>query len=288
MKNAPFYSLLPKLFFCVFLLNLTFSNVQSQPKVNITVEPNVWGVADTVDIEKVLGSAATELFSDVTAVSNISILVKPSKDGVPRTLFTKGPNGEFIVLLATRDRYWSQYSYQFSHELNHVLTMNKADRQTANQWFEEALGETASMFVMRKMAISWKTNAPYPHWNSYSASLSQYIEDLIAKEERKLPPNQTLAQWFTENENSMRIDPYQRQKDALIGNQLLPYFEAYPAGWDAVTYINQTKPTDGQTFQEYLDNWFNYAPEKHHDFIKKIANLFEIKVNKHSTNLRKK
>ncbi len=288
MKNTPFYSLLPKLFFCVFLLNLTFSNVPSQQKVNIIVEANVWGVADTVDIEKVLGSAATELFSDLTAVSNISILVKPSKDGVPRTLFTKSPNGDFIVLLATRDRYWSQYSYQFSHELNHVLTMNKADRQTVNQWFEEALGETASMFAMRKMAISWKTNAPYPHWNSYSASLSQYIEVLIAKEERKLPPNQTLAQWFTENENSMRIDPYQRQKDALIANQLLPYFEVYPAGWDAVTYINQTKPTDRQTFQEYLENWFNDAPEKHRDFIKKIATLFEIKVNKHSTNLRKK
>jgi hypothetical protein len=264
-------SIIKLMLFVTFLFFALTS--QARPTITITVSGGDWGEAKTQDIKKVLESAADELLSDVSSVDEISIIVKNDSTR-PKTLYKKGINGEFIILLDVVDRYWSKYAYQFSHELSHVLTMNKSDSQTPNQWFEEAIGETASSFAMRKMAKKWRDNPPYSNWKDYTSSLSKYVESNIAEDHRKLPSNQTFIEWFEDNEDGLRANPYLRDKDELISNQLLGFFEDYPQGWDAVTYINQTKPTSTQTFGNYLGNWYHDAPQRHKQFIGKVCSLF--------------
>lgn len=273
MKNNPLLILLSKTILLSVINFIIMVTIQARPSVSITISPNDWGEARTQDIQKVLESVADELTSDISSIDKISILVKNDSTG-PKTLYKKGANGEFIILLDVQGRLWSKFSYQFSHELSHVLTMNKVDSQTPNQWFEEALGETSSLFTMRRMAKTWATKPPYPNWKDYSSSLSSYVEDLIKEEHRKLPADQTFINWFEVNEDSLRKDPILRDKDELISNQLLGYFENYPEGWDAVTYLNQTKPSSSQTFEEYLASWYRDAPQKHRPFIKKLSDLF--------------
>ena len=265
-------------FLAVIILVLT-SMTQANPTVTISVSSSGWGEARTEDIKAVLQSVASELTSEVSSIDEISIIVKPSGEGIPRTLYKRGPNGEFIILLSAKDRYWAKYSYQFAHELSHTLSMNQSDRQTPNQWFEEAIGETASLFALRSMGRSWKTNPPYSNWKSYSSSLTVYADNNINEEHRQIPSNQTFVEWFEENENSLRANPYLREKDELIANQLLELFEDDPTGWDAVSFLNQTKPTSNQTFGIYLGNWYRDAPQRNRPFIRKVAKLFGYKFN---------
>lgn len=259
------------LLFAVFL-TLTVS-IHAKPVVKIRVEHGNWGEAAAGDIKKVLESVADELLLNVSSVHQISVAVRHDLRG-PRTLYKRGPNGEFIVWLNVVDRRWAQHAYQFGHELNHVLSLNKKTIQTPNQWFEESIGEAAALFALRRMADRWQIEPPYPNWKSYSGSLRNYAEDRIAEKHRKLPPGHSFVKWFQLNESSLRADPYLRTKDELIANQLLEYFENYPGSWDAVTYLNRTKPSRDQSFGEYLGNWYRDAPARHRPFIKEIGALF--------------
>lgn len=245
--------------------------------VSIRVSKGGWGNAQVQDIEEVLYSVAQEILAFVPSKRRTSIIVRHDEEG-PMTLYKRGDNGEFIVLLDVENTRWAQYAYQFSHELCHVLAMNEKVTESPNQWFEESLGETASLFALRRMATTWKTSPPYPNWKDYAQHLSEYAEKNINEEHRQLPPRVTFVKWFSRNEPDLRSDPYIREKDEVIANQLLPLFEGSPQSWDAVTYLNLTKPKSSQTFEEYLRDWYLRSPSKHRGFIRQIADLFGAEV----------
>jgi hypothetical protein len=245
--------------------------------LTIRVSESGWGQGSTQDIQKVLYSAASEILAYVPSKQGISIIVRRT-EGTPITLYERGPNNEYIVLLNSKDTYWSQYAYQFSHEFCHVIAMNSKVTDDPNQWFEESLGETASMFALKKMAASWETSPPYPNWKDYAGSLRSYVQDLMAESHRRLPSDTTLAQWFDENETSLRANPYLRRKDELVANQLLTLFENDPEGWGAVAYLNMTQPNRKQTFAEYLKAWHNRVPRRYEPFVESVAQLFGVSI----------
>ncbi|MCB1025580.1 MAG: hypothetical protein KDB79_14380 [Acidobacteria bacterium] len=250
------------------------TDIQARPDLAIAVaRSHGWGNASTRDIQKVLESVADELLENVSSVGRLSIIVRFDARG-PRTLYKREKNGEFIVWLNVVDRRWAQFSYQFGHELSHILTINQKNTTTPNQWFEESLGETASLFAMRRMADTWSVTPPYENWRSYSGSLRTYIDEQYAEEHRKLPPGTSFKKWFKANEPGMRADPYLRDKDELAANQLLAYFENYAGSWDAVTYLNRSNANSSQSFKSYLENWYRNAPSRHKPFIREIGNLF--------------
>jgi len=254
-------------------------NVSAQSKpVSIRITGGGWGEGRLQDIERVLYSVASEILAYVPSRRQISIIVRHDEEG-PMTLYEKGANGEFIVLLDVEDRRWAQYSYQFSHELLHVLAMNEKVARTSNQWFEESLGEAASLFALRRMAITWKTYPPYPNWKDYARHLGEYAEQNINESHRQLPSSMTFAEWFEENETALRRNPYIREKNEVIANQLLSLLERSPHSWEAVTYLNLSSSKSSQTFEEYLREWHLRSPSKHRRFIHEIADLFGAKVN---------
>ncbi|HSS22472.1 MAG TPA: hypothetical protein VLL54_20545 [Pyrinomonadaceae bacterium] len=223
----------------------------SQSRLTISVSDEGWGESRIQDIEKVLYSAAGEILAYIPNTPELAIIVRHSEDQ-PLTLYKRGPNGEFIVLLTAQDMRWAQFAYQFSHEFCHVLAMNSKVTDNPNQWFEESLGETASLFALRRMSKTWRSSPPYPNWKDYASSLRSYAQNTINESHRSLPSDMTLSEWFEENEKSLRNDPYLREKDELVANQLLSLFEENPDGWAAVTYLNRSQPSRRQTFEEYL------------------------------------
>ncbi len=226
--------------------------------------------ASTKDVAKVLNSAAHELwiYFPKRKLPPINVNAK----GGPITLFKRGPNGEIQIKLNTGKTYWAQYSFQFAHEMCHVLCDCKP-QENPNHWFEESLCEMASIFVMRKMAVTWKTDPPYPHWKDYSKALDAYATDRIAL--GKVPGGKTFVQWLAENESDMRLNSTDRARNNVVAGVLLPLFEAEPAMWEAVTYLNTEKLNKLYSLKQYLEAWRRNSEEKHHAFIDKIAKLFE-------------
>ncbi len=258
-----------------------------------------WG-GDLADVQKVLDSAAGTLWRYFPDRQLPPILVEPK--GGPIVLHRRGQAGELLVRLDTGDRLWAQHAYQFSHELCHILC-NFSDGPTANLWFEESLCEMASLFALRQMADTWQTAPPYPNWKSYSASLSGYSDERLIG--GKLPPGITLAAWYRDQAERLAAEPTNRERNQIAAVALLPLFEAQPAHWQSIAWLNglpparrdaapaanrrdEAPPDDDNrgpkavpralTFAEYLSQWRARAPRGEQPFIDEIARQFELKI----------
>lgn len=225
------------------------------------------------DVEKILYSTARELWVYFPERELPPILVDPK--GGPIILFRRGPNGEYLVRLATGSTYWSQYTFQFAHEFCHILC-NYTERANRNKWFEESICEMASLFVLRSAAETWKTDPPYPNWRSYGSALRKYADDRIA--DARLPENATLAAWYRSNAEELYENACLRDKNRIVAGELLPLFEDAPEHWEAVTYLNASKPPPSQTFEDYLQSWHENSPEKHRKFIRQIGERFGVVI----------
>ena len=241
----------------------------------IRVARDGWGDAGAEDITKVLESAGGALRARFPGRALPPIEVSRT-DKNPITLFQRGPAGEIRVKLNVEGCHWAQFAFQFGHELGHVLCGN-VEVENPNLWFEETLCEAASLFVLGRMAESWKTAPPYPNWKDYSDALAKYRRERMEK--AKLPEGATLAGWFREKEVSLRKDPRQRDLNLAMASQILPLLEEAPEHWEAVAALNAIHGDASRPFRQYLRDWSQSAAEKHRPFIRKVAERFGVSID---------
>lgn len=254
------------------------SPAPAQPKAGvpkITVTKADWGDAPTENIEAICRSVAGELVPFFPKRKFDPIVVGKSKD-VPIALFGLSAKGERRVNLNVRGTFWSQFAYQFGHEMGHILC-NYREAKNPNLWFEEALCETASVFAIRRMARTWKKRPPYVNWKGYAGALDTYANNYV-RTQAKLDLK-ALPGWLKENEAALRrID---RPKiHSVAAHVLLPRFEKGPEHWEALNWLNQFDPTKELTFAEYLSDWHARVPARHKPFVADIARAFGAEVGK--------
>lgn len=235
--------------------------------LEIRVAADGWGNAGTADITQVLRSAGESLTSQFPDRKFPPIEVSRSST-TPITLFKRGPAGELRVKLNVEGPYWAQFAFQFGHEMGHVVC-GFEEYANPNLWFEETICEAASLFVLGRMAESWKTRPPYPNWKDYAGSLRKYREDRIAK--ARLPDGTTLAAWFKDREPALRKDAGLRELNLTMAAELLPLFEEAPERWAAVSTLNTVRGDASRSFPQYLRDWSSSSSEKHRELIAKIA-----------------
>ena len=114
----------------------------------VTVENGNWGATSLRAIHAVLTSATEVLIEAFGRAPDAPIRVAPWRMD-PQVFDDQRP---YQVRLNARDRYWSQYVYQFSHELCHVMTNFDAHKEHKHRWFEESLCALASLFVLHRLA----------------------------------------------------------------------------------------------------------------------------------------
>ena len=220
--------------------------------MKVDVYPFGWGDVQPVDIEAVLSDVIHHLTNPLRAEAIGTITVFPAPHGSePMTFYRSSPDAAFRVQLTARDRHWSQYAFQFAHECCHVLTPYEKLKNNPNNWFHESICEVASLFTLRRMAETWRTNPPYPNWKDYADSLAGYAHERLCREGAQLPQGATPAAWLLSNEDSLREDPYQRDKNSIVAHVLLPIFERNPQCWNAVLHLPSTAPRMGG----YLIDW---------------------------------
>lgn len=244
-------------------------------KLSIRVMGDDWGDANTGDIRMVLESVAGELWKNFPDRRLHPIIVQRGRLS-PITLYRRGPGGEYLVKLTPKGRYWCQFAYQFAHEFCHILANYSHETPVANKWFEESLCEMASIYVLRRMAVTWKTSPPHPCWKSYASAIREYADDL-RKAEDKLPRGKTLAVWYKENSGVLRKSPCMRARNRIVANSLLGLFEANPEHWVAVGYLNSGRPAS-DSFQDHLSNWYRQTPAGHRKIVASIIKMFDLKV----------
>jgi hypothetical protein len=240
--------------------------------LDIRVTRGDWANAPPDNIKKTCESAAMELWRYFPGRRLHPIRISRSHEG-PIVLFERLPGGEYQVRLDSQGTYWAQFSFQFAHEFCHVLCNYRAGPQP-NKWFEESVCETASLFVLRRMAETWKTSPPYPNWKDFAPHLKDYADKRI--QEVHLPAGTTLAQWYRQHARQLGAGSCQRDLNRVVAAALLPLLESQPQHWEAVAYLNAGKSYPGQSFQEYLEDWEYYVPDKHKPFVRRIMRLFEV------------
>lgn len=250
-------------------LGLAKKREASDLPLTIDVAPGDWGKASAQDIQFVLDAVARELLSliDSPRAGDLAIRVVP-RAGSPKVLYEQGRDGEYVIQLTARDERWYQYAYQFAHELCHVFTnfdhkARSAERVAEhNQWFEESLCETASVFVLQQLAVKWASSAPTKNWLGYDQALAGYARRLLSERHRYLAADQSFQAWFAARQASLQSHPYGREDNELVATTLLPLFEAHPEYWQAIKYLNPNEASAGKPFADYLRDWLAASPDK--------------------------
>lgn len=248
--------------------------------LQIRVAETGWGQARREDVETLLNAVADELLLHVPQALRATIHVS-NTEGPPIALYARGAEGEYRVRLHARDDAWPLYAYEFAHELCHILSNYAENRDGAtprhNQWFEEALCETASLYVLRSLATRWESEAPSAAWGRRASALRAFADRLVAEDHRQLPADTGLAVWVAEHEEKLRRDPYLRDKNEVVANVLLPLFERQPEGWEAIRYLNLDPGDARNRLRDYLKNWYANCPDEHRRFIADVLALLGVR-----------
>ena len=161
----------------------------------LTVKNGNWGGTSLRTIAAVLTSAADVLLHAFGRSPDAPIHVAWwSQD--PRVFDARRP---YQIRLNARDTYWSQYVYQFCHELCHVMINFDRYPGHKHRWFDESLCELASLFVLHRLAASWAAEPPpnvtgaaafAPHHRAYA----EYLADKYPR-----PRQHDIPRWLTDN-----------------------------------------------------------------------------------------
>lgn len=237
--------------------------------MQLSVLPSDWGNAQLCDIKVLLEDTASHLnqLLRIPFAGEIHVKAAPPNDATPRVFYRCSLHEPFVIQLATRNRLWSQYAFQFSHEFCHVLSHYESLRDNPNNWFHETICELASVFTLRRMAKRWLTSPPYPNWADYAESLESYVQERLSRQEVQLPIGITLLAWLSSHEDELREDRYQRDKNSLIAYALLPIFESEPKGWNSIGRF----PNSQARLAVYLSDWYASVDSADKSFIVRLS-----------------
>ena len=157
--------------------------------------------------------------------------------------------------ITASENYWMRYSYEFAHEVGHILTNWQLSKNNRYKWFEETLAELASLYVIAVYA----KDSPYDfytgqQWAVYLASMHQQHErDRGAQ--FGLAPDSTALSWYSRFRPQMEENATIRSLNFGIAFELLPHFVQDPELWKACGYLNRWDTSRNLNFRDYLTSW---------------------------------
>jgi hypothetical protein len=238
--------------------------------MRVIVDENGWGNGSPGDVVCLLDNVSRAFLGNFTDPPQGTVRVQHNIAG-PRVLYREPGDDEYVVWLSCRDRYWSQYSYQFAHELCHIASNYEQLLGCSNNWFHETLCELSSLCVLKSMAISWHANPPFRNWIDYACSLNAYADNLIHDPRHQVPSDVSFRNWITSREESLRRDPCQRSVNIVVAIRLFSLFRQHSTQWQTIRYL----PTLDGPLAEYVHAWLGVVPDRHKGFVSEVAALLQ-------------
>ena len=221
-------------------------------EADLTVINGNWGLTSLSAIRAVLLSVYRVLARSFEAAPEAPVHVSRWDRDYPFTVYDKRP---YQVFLTARETYWSQYVYQFSHELCHILTHCDSYKNHKHKWFEESLCELASLHVLRSLAKVWKEDPPSDIFEA--SAFARNHQAYAAKVERKtpIPPQSDLPAWLDRNIDLLEKNSTCRQLNRVVAVSLQSSFSQNPVLWRDCGWLNRWDVRMDSTFSEYLNSW---------------------------------
>ena len=176
---------------------------------------------------------------------------------------TKSYQDRTDILLSAHGNRWNQFVYQAAHEITHALIRDFSwlTLRRRHKWFEEAVCELASYYVLLRFANTWE-HVPvvglsdFESTRSYAPNHREYCLQQIRRLVPEMPTD--LGKWFRVKEEPLTGDQYNRPLNAVVSVSLLPVFSRNPRLWRDCAHLNQWDTTQDDTFEDYLKSWFRY------------------------------
>lgn len=225
---------------------------ESEERVPLIVENGNWGAVSLRAIRRVVGSAYAVLVEAFEKEPEDIIHVIPWNQEYPLVVNDRRP---YKMYLSARDSYWSQYVYQFSHELCRILTNFDRAGQHRHKWFEESLCELSSIFVLHRLAETWAESPPPGVFKAadFAPNHRKYAEYIEAK--YSISSSEDISGWLAENISALETSSEEHELNGVVAVALLNRFREDSSLWSECGWLNHWDPEEDDTFREYLDSW---------------------------------
>ena len=252
---------------------------------DIMVATNGWGDARIINIHAVLSSAMSQFTPHLQTVAWPGIYVFQTAD-IPITLTYRSEEDRVQIGLATHNKLWCQYAFQFSHEFVHLMVRH-LNRETEQRivtrhpdWLEESLCEAGSLFALRSMSRDWQTNAPYPNWVEYGKEFNKYVQERLDSPKNSLPPGTAFDEWLKSKETDFRTNSCNREANTIVAKQMLPVFEQHPAAWETVIYLLAADHDPSTSTDNLFMNWRDACPGNLRPYVNELAKVLGLHMDR--------
>lgn len=227
-------------------------SAETQKTSPLIVENGNWGAVSLSSVHGVVESAYAVLVEAFEKEPEDIIHLIPWNREYPLAVYDRRP---YQIYLSARDSYWSQYVYQFSHELCHILTNFDRARQHRHKWFEESLCELSSLFVLHRLAETWAESPPPSVFEAadFAPNHREYAEYIEAK--YSMSSSEEISRWLAENISALETSSEKRELNGVVTVALLNRFREDSSLWSECGWLNHWDPEEDDTFREYLDSW---------------------------------
>jgi hypothetical protein len=171
------------------------------------------------------------------------------------------------IILDVGPSAWCQVSYQFGHELGHVLCNSwQSDAKPAFpcRWVEESLVEAFSIRGLGRLADSWEQNPPFAGDSAYSASIRDYRADLIKKYGGAGGPisDPGVALWYQSSRQALDKSPLSGIEAPFIV-RMVSEMEQNIGCVEDLGALNRWPERSGVRLKDYLTLWQKSCLEVH-------------------------
>jgi hypothetical protein len=246
----------------------------SEPPPSLMSAPlelaGIWNGSPTNAVLRVVTRMREVSLTRVRLVSDrqpARIRIDEHQSGPPAVwLHSDHPDTAWIIVdVGPRD--WCKLSYQFGHELGHVLCNSwqvDSKPRPPSQWIEESMVEAFSIRGLGLLADSWERNPPFAGDSAFSGSIRQYRQNLItnyagaggAKSDRE------IASWYMSNLPAL-------ERSALSGIEgpfiirIVGELENDIACVEDLGALNRWPERSGLALHDYLSLWQKSCAEVH-------------------------
>jgi hypothetical protein len=275
MKRRTFLWQSGALIVCLpHLINDGRAQAQS-PQVTLLSAPlelgGEWGGSPPNDALAVISRMREVCLSGVRLLSDrqpAKLRVDEHTSGLPHIwLHDENPDTAWIVVdIGALD--WCKLSYQFGHELGHVLCnswQRQATPKLPSQWLEEALVEAFSIRGLGLLADSWQQRPPFPHNAAFADAIRKYRQDLIEKYRKPTgePPVLGMCAWLRRNRDALDHAGGVGVIEGPEIVQIVAELEGDKACVEDLGALNRWSARSGVPVEDYLRLWQASCAEIH-------------------------
>jgi len=208
--------------------------------------------------------AGVKLVSD-RQPARIRIDEHPS--GTPAIWLHRNPPKTAWVIVDVGPSAWCQLSYQFGHELGHVLCnswRSDAEALFPCRWVEESMVEAFSIRGLGLLADSWQQNPPFAGDSAFSGSIRQYRDDLLKKYGGAGGPTSDpeIALWYRSSCQALKTSPLSGIEAPFIVRMVSEMAHDIACVED-LGALNRWPRRSGVPLNDYLTLWQKSCAEVH-------------------------